>query len=110
MHCNLFLGAICILLEDIGFRKKEKLTPRDLGDPMCYYYWSNVDLSKIFADINAEYAIEMFLNAENLDVDRWKRMPNGIFMVLDGIDVNIHDPNSLTSITEFLEGAIYNAK
>ena len=107
MECEVFLGSICILLEDLGF--KRRFNHRE-DAPMSYYFMARLSMEKVFADINIDYTVEMFLDVDSLLADRWKLNPGGIYMVTDELNVNMHDPNSLPQVTSFVEETIACAK
>lgn len=114
MECEIFLGSICVLLEDIGFTHRMDHR-QDI--PMSYYHMACLSMGKVFADINVDYTVEMFLSVDNLMADRWelRRYPEwesrlGIYLTVASLDVDIHDPNSLSQVANFVEETIACAK
>lgn len=106
MDCPIYLGSICVLLEDIGFTRRNV---NDTIAPMTYCSQRNM-LDKIFADINTFYMVELMLGSKQIMLDRWTINDTGkLFIAEDGLDLNIDDPNSIVKITNFVEESIFIA-
>jgi hypothetical protein len=107
MHCPIYLGSVCILLEDLGF------TRRSLNDevtPMTYCRMNSI-YDKIFADVDIFYMLEMMLSPEQIMIDRWTINETGkIYIADDGLDIDIYDPSCIDEVTRFVQETIIIAK
>lgn len=100
MDCQIYLGAMRILFEDLGFTYRDNPEEQRC---MSYHCYARDYYDKIFADINPVRTIEMFLGPQKICLDHWYKSDNGLFIVNSEINLNIYDPNSIPSIIEFVK-------
>ena len=98
MGCEIYLGSMCVFLEDLGFKRRD---PAKVVESMTYYFYNKMLYSKIFADIDQHWIIEVCLIPEELHIDRW-RLENGIYMVKEDLELDLHHPQSMYIATEFV--------
>ena len=98
MDCKIYLGSICIMLEDLGFHLRE---PEDDISSMTYCYYKYI-YEKIFADINHDWMLEVCLMPEKIYLDRWHKNPIGLFIVDDELTYDLRDPHSIDKVSDFV--------
>ncbi len=106
MECRLVLGATCVLLEDLGFTKRGDLEHQ----PMTYYY-SDLVVQRVYADIIVSEVIELLFNKLTIEVDRWQIDPDtGMYQVIEELSFSIHDPKSIPLLTSYIKREISNVR
>lgn len=112
MHSAVYLGSICVLLEDLGFKAREP--NQEIIKEMSYYYYAKYLYDKIFADIgqykNITWVLEMNLTPEEICIDRWRKNGEGVYMISDEVVLDICDPRSIDLTTGFIERSISIAR
>ena len=104
MDCPVYLGAMRILLEDLGFTFREEF---DEQRHMSYCCFTAGYFDKLFADINRHYTIEMFLDPAEIHLDRWQwDVTSKLYLVISELELNLYDPSSIPQIVDFVEETI----
>ncbi len=107
MFCKVYLGAICTLLEDIGFIFREDPNT-DLE--MSYHCYIKDTYNKIFADVDKINIVEVMFYQHHIYLDRWKLNNTGLYIVTNAKELDIYNPQSTDQITNFVKETIIIAK
>jgi hypothetical protein len=102
----LYLGAMCIMLEDLGFSKIPP--PRNkIHLPMTYHCHIGHEYQRIYAEINNIVIIELFLKKIELSLDKWRLDQEcGLYVTIEDLNFNLYDPNSIPQVTAYIEQVI----
>lgn len=93
------------MFEDLGFKYRDPPERDDIKD-MTYHYLSDFLFEKVFADINRTWVLEICLVSDELHIDQWKRVKEGLFLVEEEISVDLRSPKSIDRTTKFILNAI----
>lgn len=102
MRSKVYLGSICIMLEDLGFTVRE---PSQEFIAMSYFYHDTTYYDKIFADITNHWMLEICLTNE-MHIDSWHRNEMGLFIVKDEETFDLHKSNSIDLASQFVNSII----
>lgn len=108
MDYPVYVGSICILLEDLGFASRDN--KMDVI-PMSYCrYCLDSIYDKIFADVTPIWTLEMMFQTDILMVDRWYRQDNETFYLVGGhLNVDLYNPGSMDTLREYILETIHIA-
>jgi hypothetical protein len=102
MGSSLYLGTMCIMLEDLGFKLVPEPPSKSHIIEMTYHVYST-SVQRIYADISKRLTVELFLQKDELLIDKWEWDDDiHLFIVTDDLNLSLCDPKSVSKASSFI--------
>ena len=106
----MWAGPMFILLEDLGFERREPtIFDSDVIEMTYHHHFAKRLYEKIYADVNDTWVIEVCVIPEEMHIDRWKK-ESGIYIVSQELSIDLYNPTSITHVSNFIRETVMMAK